>query len=83
MLKLYSLIMDVFTHKRISPDCSLKSNQRPEKFSILTPRCAFGLRGVHDTAEFLKNVKETRWVRIMENNIVKKSRDTLSLNIQS
>ena len=28
-LKIYSPMMDVFTHKRILPDCSFKSNQRP------------------------------------------------------
>ena len=32
--------VEVFTPTRISPDCPFKSNQRPAKFLILTPRCA-------------------------------------------
>ena len=32
-------VFDVFTHKRISPDLSFKSNQRPENISILTLQC--------------------------------------------
>ena len=44
-------MIDVFTIKRISPDCPFKSNQRLPKISILTPRCAVWLRGVMHTAE--------------------------------
>ena len=35
----------------ISPDCLFKSIQRLSKISILTPRCAFWLRGVMHTTE--------------------------------
>ena len=44
-------MIDVFTSKRISPECPLKSNQRPSKFSILTPWCAVWLHGVIHTGE--------------------------------
>ena len=36
---------NVITHKRT--DCLFKNNLRPAKFSILTPDCAYLLRGVH------------------------------------
>ena len=38
--------VDVFTPKRISPDCPLKSNQRQTKISIWSPRCTVWLLGV-------------------------------------
>ena len=44
-------MIDVFTLKRIFPDCPFKSNQRLTKISILTPWCASWLRGVMHTAE--------------------------------
>ena len=39
-------MIDVFTLKRISPDCPFKSNQRRVKIVILIPRCAIYLRGM-------------------------------------
>ena len=42
--------MDVFTNKRISPDCSFRSNQRPASFSIMTPLIDY------DSAEFLCDI---------------------------
>ena len=48
---IFSFMIDVFTHKRISPDCPFKSNQRPAKCSILTLRCAVWLRGVMHTID--------------------------------
>ena len=50
-LHIFSFIIDVFTTKRISPDCPFKSNQRISKISILTPRFTIWHRGVQlDTA---------------------------------
>ena len=40
-LEIFSLMIGVFTHKMISPDCPIKSNQRLPKILILTLRCAF------------------------------------------
>ena len=37
-LEFFSPIMDVLTSKRILPDCSFQSNQKPAKCLILTPR---------------------------------------------
>ena len=39
VLPIFSFMIDVFTPKRISPDCPFKGNQRLTKISILTPRC--------------------------------------------
>ena len=49
--KVFSFMIDVFTPKRISPDCTFKSNQRLSKISILTQRYAAWLLGVMRTAE--------------------------------
>ena len=48
--------VDVFTHKRISPDCLFKSNHRQVKNSILFSRCAIYLRGMLHTAEIVSVV---------------------------
>ena len=50
-LKIYSYLIELFTHKRISPDCPFKGTQRLVKNSILTQRCTFWLCGVMPTAE--------------------------------
>ena len=47
----FSLMTDVFSPKRISPDCPFRSNQKLAKISILTPQYAFWLRGVTHTTE--------------------------------
>ena len=47
----FSFMIDVFTPKRISPDCPFKRNQRLTKISILTPQCAVWLHGGMHTAE--------------------------------
>ena len=39
-------MIDVFTPKRISPDCLFKRNHRQVKISILIPRCAIYLRSM-------------------------------------
>ena len=83
----------VFTPKRISPDCPFKSNQRLSKVSILTPRCAFWLCCMMHTSELFKNsnisakskilhpvYQGPRWVRLMNKNGGRKSRDTLPLS---
>ena len=44
-------MIEVFTHKRISPNCPFKSNQRASNFFILTPRCAGWLPGVMHGAQ--------------------------------
>ena len=54
-----SWYMYIFTPKRISPDCPFKSNQRLSKILILTPRCAFLLRGVMPTTELDSTVRCT------------------------
>ena len=46
IIQIYSPMMDVFSHNRFLPVSSFKSDQRHAKFSILTPRCGFWLRGV-------------------------------------
>ena len=43
-------MIDVFTPRRISPDCPFKSNQRQAKISISTSWCAVWLCSVHHTA---------------------------------
>ena len=48
---LFSLMIDVFAPKRISPDCPFKSNWRLTNISILTLQCAIWLRGVMHTTE--------------------------------
>ena len=58
-LDLFVYDIDVFTYKRISPDLSFESNQRPANFLILTPRCAVWLRCVMHTAEFDSTVCST------------------------
>ena len=50
-LQIFSFMIDMFTPKRISPDCLFKNNQRLTKISILTPQCAVWLCGVMHTAE--------------------------------
>ena len=50
-LQIFSFLIDVFTPKRISPDCPFKSNQRPATFSIQTTRCAVWLHGGMHTAK--------------------------------
>ena len=67
--KLFSLnlffMIEMFTPKRISPDCPFKSSQRPPKFSILTPQCdahcGAWLRGIILTAELDFMVGYTPW----------------------
>ena len=44
-------MIDVFTPKRISPDCSFKSNRRQVKIFFFSPRFAVCLCGVHPNAE--------------------------------
>ena len=44
-------MIDVFTPKRISPDCPFKNNQRLTENLILTLGCAVWLRSVMHTAE--------------------------------
>ena len=53
VLQIFSFMIDLFTHKRIFPDCLFKSNERLSKMSILTPQCAVWLHGLMQTAEFL------------------------------
>ena len=53
-IKFFSLLIDVFTPKSISPDCPFKSNQRLKKISILTLRCAVWLRGEMHTPELFE-----------------------------
>ena len=55
-LQMFSFMIDVFTPKRISPDCPFKSNQRLTRISILTPQCAVWLCGVMHTAELDSSV---------------------------
>ena len=55
-LQIFSFMIDVFTPKRISPDCLFKSNHRQVKISILIPRCAIYLRGMLHTAEIISAV---------------------------
>ena len=43
-LKSFTFMIDLFTPKRISPDCLFKSNHRQVKISILTPCCTVCLR---------------------------------------
>ena len=54
-----SWYMYIFTPKRIYPDCPFKNNQRLSKILILTPRCAFLLRGVMPTTELDSTVRCT------------------------
>ena len=49
ILQIFSFMIDVFTPKRISPDCPFKSNQSQTKILIL--RCTVCLCGVMHTAE--------------------------------
>ena len=49
-------MIDVFTLKRISPDCLFKSNHSQMKISILIPQCAIYLRGGLPTAEIISAV---------------------------
>ena len=49
-------MINVFTPKRISPDCLFKSNHRKVKNSILFPRCAIYLRSMLHTAEIISAV---------------------------
>ena len=44
-------MMDMFTHKSILFDCPCKSNRRPARSSIITPRCAVWLLGVMHTTD--------------------------------
>ena len=39
VLQIFSFMIDVFTSKRISPDCLFKGNHRQVKISNLIPRC--------------------------------------------
>ena len=45
ILQIFSFLIDVFTPKRIYPDCPFKCIQRQVKISILTPQCAVCLFG--------------------------------------
>ena len=55
-LQIFSFMIDVFTHKRISPDCLFKSNYREVKILILILQCAIYLRGMLHTAEIISTV---------------------------
>ena len=46
----------MFTPKRISPYCLFKNNQRQEKISISSPRCAVCLCSVMHTVEIITAV---------------------------
>ena len=60
MLQIFSFIIDVLTHKRISPDCLFRSNHRQLKNQLLFPRCAIysrdHLRSMQHTAETISAV---------------------------
>ena len=58
-LQIFSFMIDVFTPKRISPDCPFKNNQRLTKISILTLRCAIWICGEMHTAELDSAVGRT------------------------
>ena len=45
ILQIFPFLIDVFTPKRIYPDCPFKCIQRQVKISILTPQCAVCLFG--------------------------------------
>ena len=49
-------MIDVFSPKRISPDCLFKSNHRQVNISILFPWCAIYLRGMLHTAEIISAI---------------------------
>ena len=60
-LQIFSFMIDVFSPKRIFPDCPFKSNQGLTKISILTSWCAVWLRGVMHTMELNSVVWCTPW----------------------
>ena len=60
-LQTYSYMIELFTPKRISPECPFKGTQRLVKILILTPRCAFWLYGVMHTAKLDFVVWSTPW----------------------
>ena len=59
-LQIFSLMIDIFTPKRISPHCPFMTNQRFAKILILTARCAFWLSGMMHTAELDSAVGSTQ-----------------------
>ena len=54
-------MIEVFTPKRIFPDCPFKSNQRPVKFLIQTLPCAVWLRGMMHITELDSTLGCTLW----------------------
>ena len=69
-------MIDVFTPKKIYPDCLFQSNHRQVKISILIPWCGIYLRCMLQTVEIVSKVCCTP----LKKSGSRKSRDTLPLN---
>ena len=56
ILQIFSFMVDVFTHKIISPACFFQSNHRQVKNLILFQQCAIYLRDMLHTMEMISAV---------------------------